>query len=56
VKGLVRDDNKRAKMELAVPLIWYSNASTGESEPRVQRKEEEEENSVPFVWQTVLAT
>jgi hypothetical protein len=41
VKGLVRDDNKGQKVEFAVLLISYSNLSTGESEPRVQRKEEE---------------
>jgi hypothetical protein len=32
-----------AKVEFAVPLIWYSNPSTGENEPRVRRKEGEEE-------------
>jgi hypothetical protein len=47
VKGLVRDDNKGAKVEFAAPLIWYSNPSTGESEPRVPRKEEREPDSCP---------
>jgi hypothetical protein len=32
-------------VELAAALIWYSDPSTGESEPRVPRKEEE--NLIP---------
>jgi hypothetical protein len=30
------------KVEFAVPLIWHNNPSTGENEPRVRRKEGEE--------------
>lgn len=33
-KGQVRDDNKRAKVESAVLLIWYSNPSKGERAAR----------------------
>jgi hypothetical protein len=40
VKGLTRDDNKRAKVELTVPLIWYGKLLR-ESEPRARRNEEE---------------
>jgi hypothetical protein len=38
-KGVVRDDNKKAKVEFVVAPIWYSNP--GKSEPQASRKEEE---------------
>jgi hypothetical protein len=55
-EGVVRDDNKAAKMELSVAPIWYGKLPGEGSESHVRRKEEDSLIAVGPVWQIVPAT
>jgi hypothetical protein len=55
-EGVVRDDNKAAKMELSVVPIWYGKLPGEGSESHVRRKEEDSLIAVGPVWQIVPAT